>query len=108
MVTSKGTHPVLPDFGNQMNKLTVSTRLIALIGLLSTRLVVTGVLGIFAVGRSNDALRSVHETRLLGMRTLGTIESLLSPHRLTLSLAFATPTPELIKCHLRVLCRTAP
>jgi methyl-accepting chemotaxis protein len=80
-----------------MNQLKISTRLMILIGLLSVLLVGIGGLGLFAIGQSNDALKSVFEDRTVPAAQLGEIQSLVLHNRLNVNIALVTPTPEVIK-----------
>ena len=80
-----------------MNNLKVSTRLTMLIGVLSTLLAAIGGLGLFGIGQSNDELRSVFEDRTIPAAQLGRINALVLRNRMALSIALATPTPEVIE-----------
>ena len=80
-----------------MNNLKVSTRLMMLIGVLSTLLAAIGGLGLFGIGQSNDELRSVFEDRTIPAAQLGRINALVLRNRMALSIALATPTPEVIE-----------
>jgi methyl-accepting chemotaxis protein-1 (serine sensor receptor) len=62
-----------------MNKLKISTRLIWLIGVLAALLVAIGGLGLFGIGKSNDALKSVYEDRTVPAAQLGEIRALMLP-----------------------------
>ena len=79
-----------------MNNLKLSTRLMLLIGLLSALLVGMGGLGLFGIGKSNEALRTVYEDRTVPIGQLGEIESMLLLNRLAIAVALVTPTPEVI------------
>ena len=46
-----------------MNNLRISTRLMLLVSVLSFLLVAVGGLGLFGIGKSNDALKTVYEDR---------------------------------------------
>ena len=80
-----------------MNNLKVSTRLMMLIGALSALLVAIGGLGLFGIGQSNEAMKSVYEDRTVPAAQLGEIRALVLRNRLALNIALATPTPEVIK-----------
>ena len=79
-----------------MNNLKISTRLILLIGLLSAMLVAIAGLGLFGIGKSNDALQSVYEGRTVPTGQLGDIESMLLSNRLAIATALVTPTAAVI------------
>jgi hypothetical protein len=65
-----------------MNHLKVSARLTILIGVLSALLVVLGGLGLFGIGQSNEALKSVYEQSTVPAAQLGRINSLVLHNRL--------------------------
>ena len=79
-----------------MNGLKVSTRLALLIGLMSSILLAVGLLGLFGIARSNEALQSVYVDRTLPAGQIGEIRALMLRNRLALSQALLTPTPEVI------------
>ncbi len=79
-----------------MNNLKVSTRLMLLIGVMSALMVAIGSLGLFGIGKSNDALQSVYEDRTVPVGQLGNIVSMLLSNRLAIAVALVTPTPETI------------
>ena len=80
-----------------MNNLKVSTRLMMLIGVLSALLVAIGAVGLFGIGQSNDALKSVFEDRTVPAAQLGRINTLVLKNRLAVNNALATSTPEVIQ-----------
>jgi methyl-accepting chemotaxis protein len=80
-----------------MNNLKVSTRLTMLLGVLSALLVAIGSLGLFGIGQSNGALKSVFEDRTVPAVQLGRINALVLQNRLAINIALVTPTPEVIK-----------
>ena len=80
-----------------MNNLKVSTRLMLLIGVLSALLLAIGSLGLFGIGQSNDALKSVFEDRTVPAAQLGQINALVLRNRMAVNIALVTPTPEVIK-----------
>jgi len=79
-----------------MNNLKVSTRLVMLIGVLSALLVAIGGLGLFGIGQSNDALKTVYEDRTIPSAQLGAIRALQLTNHLDLNVALVTPTPQKI------------
>ena len=83
-----------------MNTLKVSTRLALLIGLLSLLLLAVGVLGLFGIARSNDALQSVYADRTVPAGQLGEIRAMLVRNRMALVYAALTPTPEVLAYRL--------
>jgi len=80
-----------------MNNLKVSTRLMTLIGVLSALLLTLGGLGLFGIGKSNDALKSVYEDRTVPAAQLGRINALMLHNRVAVNAALVTPTPEVIR-----------
>ena len=80
-----------------MNNLKVSTRLMMLIGVLSTLLVAIGGLGLFGIGQSNDDLKAVFEDRTIPAAQLGRINALVLRNRMAVTIAVLTPTPEVIE-----------
>ncbi len=80
-----------------MNNLKVSTRVTILIGVLSALLMAIGGIGLFGIGQSNDALKSVYEDRTVPAGQLGRINALVLRNRMAVYIALLTPTPEVIK-----------
>ena len=80
-----------------MNNLNISTRLLILIGLLSTLLVAIGSLGLIGIEKSNDALRSTYEERTVPTGQLSEIKALLLRNRLAIAVSLITPTPDVIR-----------
>ncbi len=74
----------------------ISTRLMLLGGVMSALLLIVGSLGLYGIGASNDALRTVYEDRTVPAGQLGDIGSMLLSNQLALSAALITPTPEVI------------
>jgi methyl-accepting chemotaxis protein-1 (serine sensor receptor) len=78
------------------NTLKISTKLALLIGLLAALLVLIGSLGMYGIGKSNDALKSVYEDRTVPATLLGEIRFLMVRNRMDLNIALVTPTSEVI------------
>ncbi|MES2951248.1 MAG: methyl-accepting chemotaxis protein [Pseudomonadota bacterium] len=74
----------------------IAARLVLLGGILSLLLLAIGSLGLYGVGASNEALRTVYEDRTVPAGQLGDIGSKLLSNQLALSAALITPTPEVI------------
>ena len=68
-----------------MNNLKISTRLIGLIGLMSILLTGLGLLGLFGISKSNDALQTVYVDRTEPMGQLADINRLLLRNRLAVA-----------------------
>jgi len=64
-----------------MNNFKISTRLAALIGILSLLLISIGSIGLFGIGQSNDALKTVYEDRVVAMGQLEQVSKLMSRNR---------------------------
>ena len=79
-----------------MNQLNISTRLLLLIGTLCALLLLVGGVGLYGIGKTNDALQTVYEDRTVPIGQLGDIEALQLGNRLAIAAALNTPTPELI------------
>lgn len=77
-----------------MNNLKISTRLLALIGMMSAVLVGIGVLGLFGIVKTNQALQTVYADRLVALGQLHTIDRALLHNRLAIAASLNTPTPE--------------
>ncbi|NMM14709.1 MAG: methyl-accepting chemotaxis protein [Rhodoferax sp.] len=76
-----------------MNNLKISTRLITLIGILSALLLAIGTLGLYGVGRSNDALKTVYEDRVVALDQLGEIGYLVQRNRVLVMDMMLQPEP---------------
>jgi methyl-accepting chemotaxis protein len=79
-----------------MNKLKVSTRLLLLVGTLSALLVAIGLLGLFGIDKSNDALKTVYEDRTVPAAQLGSIHALMLSNQLAVTSALLTPTADVV------------
>jgi methyl-accepting chemotaxis protein len=77
-----------------MNNLKVSTRLMMLIGVLCALLIAIGAVGVYGIGQSNNALKTVYEDRTVPATHLGEIKSLQLENRLAINIALVTPTPQ--------------
>ena len=77
-----------------MNNLKISTRLVILIGILSLLLIAIGAIGLFGVGQSNNALKTVFEDRTVPMGQIADINQLSLQNRLLIAGALLDPTPE--------------
>ena len=82
---------------NTFKKISVKTRLIFVIGLLSILLIAIGSMGLFGMTQSNERLRSAYEDGIVPMDQLADIQALLLTNRLRIAVALVTPTPDVIK-----------
>ena len=83
----------------------IATRLILLGGIMSALLLAIGSLGLYGIGATNEALRTVYEDRTVPAGQLGNIGSLLLSNQLALSAALITPTPEVIAANTATVDR---
>jgi methyl-accepting chemotaxis protein-1 (serine sensor receptor) len=79
-----------------MNHLKVSTRMLLLIGMLSTLLLGVGGLGLFGISHANDALKAVYLDRTVPASQLGEMRALQLTNRLDINIALVTPTPAMV------------
>jgi len=77
--------------------LSIKSRLVMIISLMSVLLVVIGGLGLFGMGKANDGLLSVYQERTIPTGQISDIQKLLLSNRLQIAVAQVTPTPELVK-----------
>jgi methyl-accepting chemotaxis protein-1 (serine sensor receptor) len=77
-----------------MNNFKISTRLLALIGVMSVLLAGIGVIGLIGISKTNQALQSVYEDRLVAVGQLDTIVRAILRNRLAIAVSLVTPTPE--------------
>ena len=83
-----------------MNNLKISTRLMMLIGVLSALLVAIGSLGLFGMGKSNAALKTVYEDRTVPMGQLAETQRLQQRNQLAIANSLNDPTPDAITRNL--------
>jgi methyl-accepting chemotaxis protein len=82
---------------NPFKNLTIKSRLINVIGLLSILMVLIGGMGLQGMGKANEGLRTVYEDRTMPMDQISTIKELLLTNRLNITAALLTPTAEVIQ-----------
>lgn len=80
-----------------MNKWKISTRLSILIGILSILLVGIGAIGLYGIIKSNDALKTVYEDRIVALGQIDEISYLVSRNRVLVMDMLLQPTPDHIK-----------
>ncbi len=80
-----------------MKKLSISSRLSLLVGLLSVLLLGIGLLGLYGISRANEGLRVVYLERTVPATYMGRIQSDLLDSRLAVTMPLAIPTPENIE-----------
>ncbi|WP_460563712.1 methyl-accepting chemotaxis protein [Hydrogenophaga aquatica] len=86
-----------------MKKLTISSRLSLLVGLLSVLLLGIGLLGLYGISRANEGLRVVYLDRTVPATYLGRIQSDLLASRLAVTMPLAIPTPENIEAAQQII-----
>jgi methyl-accepting chemotaxis protein-1 (serine sensor receptor) len=79
-----------------MNNLKVSTRMLLLMSVLSALLLIVGSLGLYGMGQSSDALKSIYEGSTVAAARLGEIRAMNLTTRVDVNIALLTPTPEII------------
>ncbi|MBL6988043.1 MAG: MCP four helix bundle domain-containing protein [Methylobacter sp.] len=82
-----------------LNNLTIKTRLILVVGLMSVLAITLGIIGLNGMKKSNEGLRSVYEDRTITMGQLAIVDSNLITNRLAMvnSLVFKDEVQENIK-----------
>ena len=78
------------------SNLSIKSRLIFVISLLSVLLIAIGAIGLVGMDRTNDGLKTVYEDRAVPMGQIADIQRMLARNRLDLALSLVTPTPEVI------------
>jgi methyl-accepting chemotaxis protein len=77
--------------------LSIKSRLIFVIGLLSALLAGIGFMGLSGMNKANDGLMSVYQERAIPMGQIAEIQRLLARNRLNIAVSLVTPTPEEIR-----------
>lgn len=90
-----------------MSHLKSSTRLILLVGVLSTLLLAIGGLGRFTIVNANKASKTIYEDRLIPMGLLGDIQHQLFRSRLLIDASAQDPRPQVIAGNLTELTSTS-
>ncbi len=80
-----------------MNRFKISTRVSVLALLLSLLTVFVGVLGLWGIAQSNQALQTLHAERMAATADIGKIQALLLQQRLLLAVALVTPDDTTIR-----------
>ncbi|MEW6590600.1 MAG: methyl-accepting chemotaxis protein, partial [Pseudomonadota bacterium] len=76
------------------NRLTIKTRLTALLGFMAVLLLVIGVIGISGMSKTEGGLKTVYEDRTIPLGQVARIEALLLQNRLAIEDAIIEATPE--------------
>ena len=80
-----------------LNKMRISTRLFILMGLMAVMLIGVGSLGLQGISRTNDAFKTAYEDRLVPLKQLTELKSLMQTNQLLLVSAMLTPVPEVVQ-----------
>ncbi len=84
-----------------MNNFKISTRLVALTGMLSLLLIVIGGIGLFGLRASNEGLRTVYEDRTIPMGQIAEVQETLLENRLHAFNIVTTQSPEVVEARLK-------
>lgn len=84
-----------------MNRFRISTRLVALVGLLSLLLVAIGGLGLFGISKTNESVEAVYRKNTVPMEHLAEVRAQLLRSRLSLAVALVTSDEETIRQSIR-------
>jgi len=90
-----------------MSQLKSSTGLFLLVGVLSTLLLAIGSLGLYGIGQSNDALKTVYQDRTVAIGLLGDMQHQLLRSRLLIDASVLDPRPQVIADNLAELSSTS-
>ncbi|TAK61042.1 methyl-accepting chemotaxis protein [Methylobacter sp.] len=82
---------------NPFKSLTIKSRLINVIGMLSALMIIIGGMGLHGMSKANEGLRTVYEDRTMPMDQISTIKELLLTNRLNITSVLLTPTAEMIQ-----------
>ncbi len=82
---------------NPGKNITIKTRLISVIGMLSVLMVILGGIGLQGIRKANQGLRTAYEDSTVPMNQLSDISELLLNNRLSITGMLLTPTPENIQ-----------
>jgi methyl-accepting chemotaxis protein len=77
--------------------LSIKSRLVMIIGLLSLLLIGIGGLGLFGMSKANEGLLSVYQERTVPTGQISDIQKLLLGNRLQIAVAQVTPTQDVIR-----------
>jgi methyl-accepting chemotaxis protein-1 (serine sensor receptor) len=79
-----------------MNNLSIKMRLIVTLAVLGALLVAIGILGVVALSKSNESLRSVYEDRTVPLDQVTMIDRLILRNRLLIAVSLVTPEPKYV------------
>ena len=83
--------------------LTIKSRLIFVLSFLIAFLLGVQALGLFGMSSAIDGLKTVYLDRVVPLKQVGQIESLLLQNRVMLTAALLTPTPEVVRKNTEII-----
>ena len=86
-----------------MHNLKISTRIGILVAAMSLLLVLTGLISLYGLGKTNAGLKTVYEDRTVALGQLATVQALDLQNRLTLSEVLLRPQPDEISSAIQQL-----
>jgi PAS domain S-box-containing protein len=86
-----------------LKNLTIKSRLIFLLSFLVAFLLGVQMFGLFGMSSAIDGLKTVYQDRVIPLKQVGRIESLLLHNRVALTATLLTPTPEVIEKNTTII-----
>lgn len=80
--------------------LTIKSRLINVIGMLSALMIIIGGMGLHGMNKANEGLRTVYEDRTVPMNQICFIKEMMLANQLKITSTLVTPTPEVIQSNI--------
>ena len=77
--------------------ISIKSRLMIVIAILSMSLLAIGGMGILGMSKANEGLRTVFDNSVVPMEQISNIQKLLLDNRLRIAVSLVTPTPEVIQ-----------
>ena len=77
--------------------ISIKSRLMIVIAVLSASLLVIGGMGILGMSKANEGLRTVYDNSVVPMEQISNIQKMLLENRLRIAVSLVTPTPEVIQ-----------
>jgi len=78
---------------NIFKDMSIKTRLIVIIAVLSALLLGIGILGLYGINKSNEGVRTVYEDRTIALGQISEIQERLLSNRLDIAVALVTLRP---------------
>ncbi len=86
-----------------LKNLTIKSRLIFLLSFLVAFLLGVQMLGLFGMSSAIDGLKTVYQDRVIPLKQVGRIESLLLHNRVAITATLLTPSPEVIEKNTAII-----